>query len=129
MERRILWFDCTAGAVGGILMLLVSGWLAPRFGLPRHVLVTTALCNLAYAAFSFSLAKSRVPARGLLLTLVVANFAWTFVCIAIALRYASAESVLGVVYIVLEGLVVGALAAVEARIFGFVGRASGTPAD
>lgn len=129
MERRILWVDCTAGAIGGIVMLLVSGWLAPHFGLPHGVLLTTAAFNLAYAAFSFSLALSRAPSRALLKTLVVANFAWTVVCIVIAARYASAQSVLGVVYILLEGLVVGALAAVEARIFGFVARAPGSPAD
>lgn len=129
MERRILWFDCTAGAVGGIVMLLVSGWLAPHFGLPHRVLVTTAAFNLAYAAFSFSLAMSRAPSRGLLKTLVFANFAWTAVCIAIAARYASMESVLGVVYILLEGLVVGALAAFEARVFGFVGRGSGAQVE
>lgn len=121
MERRILWFDSIAGVVAGALMLAAAGMLAPLFGLPKAMLMTTATFNVAYGTFSFSLARRETVPRGLLKLLVVANFAWTVVCIGLAVRFAGPESTLGVAFILSEGLFVGVLAAVEARVFGFIG--------
>lgn len=52
-----LWFDCAAGGVVGVAMLVLSNGIAPLFGIPRAVLLTMALVNPAYAAFSYSLAR------------------------------------------------------------------------
>lgn len=113
--RSLLWFDCTAAGVAGVTMLVVSGLLAPLFGLPRVLLVATALANVAYGAFSFSLARMPEAPRGRVRALVIANFAWTLVCVALAAVFAGPGSWLGVAYVLAEGAFVGVLAALEAR--------------
>jgi predicted membrane-bound spermidine synthase len=110
----LLWVDCTAAAVVGVAMLALSGLLAPWFGLPRGLLVFTGIANLVYGSFSFSLARSPAPPRRLVWLLVAANFSWTAVCAVLAAAFAHPGSALGVAWLLLEGLVVGALAAVEA---------------
>jgi hypothetical protein len=84
--RHLLWIDCTAGALAGILVLALSGWLAPLEGLPREVLLFTGAMNLVYASYSCSLVlRRRRPL--LLVTLVAANLAWCwYVALAVAYR-------------------------------------------
>jgi hypothetical protein len=116
--RSLLWFDCTAASVVGVTMLAVSGLIAPLFGMPRAVLVATALANLAYGGFSYSLARlPEAPCRRVR-ALVVANFAWTVVCVGLAATFARPGSWLGVAYVLAEGVFVGGLAAMEARARG-----------
>jgi hypothetical protein len=116
--RPLLWFDCTAGGVVGIAMLALSGVLAPLFGIPRAVLVITAIVNLAYGAFSFSLARQSEPPHRRVRVLVAANAAWTPVCVILAAVHAGPGSWLGVAYFVAEGVFVGALAVFEMRAVG-----------
>jgi hypothetical protein len=96
-------------------MLALAGLLAPLFGLPRAVVVFIGLVNLAYGAFSFSLARQPSPARGRVRALVAANLLWVGVCVLTALFFAGAGSWLGASYLLAEGFFVGALATVEAR--------------
>jgi hypothetical protein len=79
--RPLLWFDCVAAAIGGTAMLALAGLLAPLFGLSRAVVVFVGLVNLAYGAFSFSLARQPSPARGRARALVTANLLWVAVCL------------------------------------------------
>ena len=114
--RRLLRFDCIAALVAGTATLILSGLLAPLLGLPRAVLVFTGLVNLAYGAFSFSLARQAAPAPGRVKALVAANFAWVAVCAAMALHFAGPGRWLGAAYMFGEGVFVGLLAAIEARV-------------
>jgi hypothetical protein len=113
--RSLLWFDCIAGGIVGVTMLAVSGWLAPVFGMPRTVLLATAVANLAYGSFSFSLARMGEAPLGRVRFLVVANGAWSVVCLVLAVSFAAPGSWLGAAYILAEGVFVVGLAAVEAR--------------
>jgi len=113
--RSLLWFDCCAAGLAGVAMLALSGVLAPVFGVPRAMLVAMALVNLAYGTFSYSLARQAEAPRRRVRALVVANLAWTGVCVGLAAYFAGPGSWLGAAYILAEGLFVGALAAVEAR--------------
>ena len=112
---RLLWLDCTAAAVGGTAMLLLAGLLAPLLGLPRGLIVCNGCVNLAYGAFSFSLARQPSPPLSRVNALVVANFAWAGVCLLGALFFASRGIWLGAAYLLGEAVVVGGLAAIEAR--------------
>jgi predicted membrane-bound spermidine synthase len=103
-----------AAGVAGVAMLALSGLLAPWLGLPRWVLVTMALVNLAYGAFSCSLARQPEAPRRRVRALVVANFAWTGVCVGVAAWFAGPGSWAGAGYVLAEGLFVGTLAAAEA---------------
>jgi len=113
--RPLLWFDCAAAAIAGTAMLALAWLLAPLFGLPRVVVVFVGLVNLAYGAFSFSLARQPSPARGRVRALVTANLLWVGVCVVMALYFAGPGSWLGASYMLAEGFFVGALATVEAR--------------
>jgi len=113
--RTLLCFDCTAAGVVGLTTLLAADLLAPLFGLPQVVLLVTAIANLAYGAFSYSLARSQEAPRRLVRALVAANFAWTGVCVVLAAAFAGPGRWLGVAYLIVEGVFVGVLAAAEAR--------------
>lgn len=111
-----LWVDCTAGAIVGVLVLAFSGWLARVHGLPEGVVLLLGTANLAYATYSFTLARS--PRRTLrqIEVLVVANAAWAVVCVGLAVRYGERASAFGFVHLLGEALFVGGLAAVEWRL-------------
>ena len=96
-------------------MLVLARLLASLFGLPRTVVAIIGLVNLAYGAFSFSLARQPSPARGRVRTLVAANRFWVGVCVVMALYFAGPGSWLGASYMLAEGFFVGVLATVEAR--------------
>lgn len=96
-------------------VLVCSSWLAALLGLPRGVLVATAIANLAYGGYSFSLARVPEAPRGRVRALVFANFAWAVVCIGLAATLASRASWPGIAYVLAEGAFVGGLAAVEAK--------------
>ncbi len=113
--RSLLWFDCVAAGVAGVAMLALSGVLAPPFGVPRALLVATALVNLAYGAGSFSLARQSAAPRHHVRAIVIANFAWTVLCVVLAAYLAGPGRWLGAGYILAEGIFVGVLAAFEAR--------------
>ena len=121
--RPLLWFDCAAAAIGGTAMLAFAGLLAPLFGLPPVVVVFIGLVNLAYGAFSFSLAWRPSPARGRVRTLVTANLLWVGVCVVMAIYFAGPGSWLGAGYMLAEGFFVGLLATVEALTLKAVERA------
>lgn len=113
--RTLLWVDCIAGAVNGMAVLALSPWIAPFVGFPLALVIGTALVNLAYGSFSFSLARQAHPPRTLIRALIIANFAWLPICLVLAALHAGPGSWLGVAWIVGEGLLVAVLAGVEAR--------------
>jgi hypothetical protein len=96
-------------------MLALGGVLAPLLGLPRALLLFTAVVNLVYGVFSFSLALQPVPPRRGVKALVGANFAWVPCCVGMALYFAGPGRWWGAGFLLGEGLFVGVLAAVEAR--------------
>ena len=114
--RSLLWFDCLAGGLVGLATLALSGPLSRLLGLPHAVLLFTALANLAYATFSYSLARHAQPSRRRVQALIVANAAWPVVCVALAASLAGPGRWLGIAYLLAEGIFVGVLAAVEAVV-------------
>jgi hypothetical protein len=120
--RPLLWFDCTAAAIAGAIMLTLGGRLAPWFGLPRGLLVFTGLVNLAYGTYSFSLARRAAPSPRAVRALVAANASWVLVCLVLAGYLAGPGSWLGSAYLLAEGAFVGLLAALEARSLAACGQ-------
>ena len=109
----LLWVDCTAGAVAGVTVLALSGWLSRLYGLPQKLLLFIAAVNLLYACYSFTLARrSHRPLRPIQL-LVCANAAWAPVCLALAVTYWHRASWFGIAHLAGEAIFVGALAAME----------------
>lgn len=113
--RNLLWVDCTAGALAGAAVLVLSGWLSTLHALPRELLLFTGAVNLLYACYSFSLARRPRRPRALILLLVFANLGWAAVCLGLAATFAGSASAFGMVHLVGEALFVGGLAALEWR--------------
>lgn len=114
--RQLLWLDCIAGGSVGLAVLLLLPWLAALYALPVSVLGFTGVANLAYAAFSFSLARRPAPrSLALLHLLIAANALWPLVCIGLLLSFWDRASQFGHMHLLGEALFVGALAFAEWR--------------
>lgn len=113
---NLLRIDSVAALAAGVLTALLSPVLAGWYGLPLAALQGIAAANLLYGLYSGWLA-SRPPPRPLagIVLLVAANLVWTFVCAALALRFADTATWLGLTHLIGEGLFVGALAWSEWR--------------
>jgi hypothetical protein len=112
---RLLWADCTAGALAGIAMLTLGGWLARVYALPHGLLLVMGAANLLYACYSFTLARRSHPPIPLVTLLVLANAAWAVACLVLAVRFAGPASAWGTAHLVGEAVFVGGLAGLEWR--------------
>lgn len=115
LRRKVLWVDCTAGAVVGVVVLLFVGRLSEWFGLPRRLVLFMGVINLVYACYSFFLATRRKRPKTLIRLLVAANLAWSLLLLYSVTVFAGTARPLGVTYLLLEALFVGALAVLEWR--------------
>jgi hypothetical protein len=114
-QSPLLWIDCTAGAVVGLLVIALSEWLSGLEGLPRAILLFTGVANLIYASYSFSLAvRSKRPMLSITL-LVFANLAWVPVCLGLLVAFSGSVTTFGVAHLVGEAAFVGGLAVAEWR--------------
>lgn len=113
--RKLLWVDCTAGALVGVSVVAFSGWLSSLEGLPREVLLFTGAANLLYASYSFSLAVR--PKRSLLMIklLVIANLVWAPVCLGLAAAFSGVATPFAFMHLIGEAVFVGGLGVLEWR--------------
>ncbi|MEZ4365244.1 MAG: hypothetical protein R2939_03015 [Kofleriaceae bacterium] len=114
--RTMLWFDSLAGLIAGVAMLALAGVLAAPMGVARELLLTTAAVNVGYGLCSLTLARRAAPPRRYVRALIVANLAWAVVCAVLVVRIAGPGRWLGATFYLLEGLFVGVLGLVEARV-------------
>ncbi|HYW06492.1 MAG TPA: hypothetical protein VE913_06030 [Longimicrobium sp.] len=110
-----MWVDCTAGALAGAAMLLLSGWLARWYALPRELLWFMGAVNLLYATYSCSLAVRARRSRGSINLLVFANLAWVPACLGFAVAFRESATPYGLAHLVGEAVFVGGLALLEWR--------------
>ncbi len=85
MASKLLWVDCIAGGVVGVVVLVLSGWLSEWHGVPRGVLVLTGVANAV-----------RTP-----------------VCFGLAMAHFESAIAFGLIHLIGEGCFVGGLAAAE----------------
>jgi hypothetical protein len=111
--RKLLWLDCSAALLAGVAVLSLSEWLSQLYTLPRDLLVTVGVVNLAYGTFSFSLARRARRPRSLIVLLVVANGTWAALCALAAVLLGGTASAFGLAHFIGEGLFVGGLATLE----------------
>lgn len=111
--RKLLWVDCTAGALAGVAMLALHGWLGRLYALPPGLLLVMGAANLLYACFSFSLAVRARRPRSLIHLLVLANLSWAAVCLGLAVVFRESATWFGVGHLAGEAVFVGGLACLE----------------
>ncbi len=113
--RSLLWIDGSGGLLVGTIVLASSEWLSTLFAMPAGFLILMGAANLAYGAFSFSLARRATRPRALLQLLAAANIAWAVLCGAATVVFASEASPFGLAHLVVEGAYVGCLGLLEWR--------------
>ncbi len=111
--QRLLWIDGIAALTSGCIVLLFTTPLSGFFNLPHQVLQVMAFISLGYAAYSLSLAQRKVKPISLLKLLVFANGAWVIVCLSVMLFYSYTATFYGIIYLILEALLVATLAFLE----------------
>ena len=110
---NLLWVDCTAGAIVGVLVLALHSLLSPWYALPENILIFTGVANLLYASYSFSLAMKKQRKSRWILLLIIANCAWSPVCIYLAVTHWTTANFLGLGHLLLEAVFVGGLGYIE----------------
>jgi len=124
--RTLLALDGGAAGVVGVAELALLDRLPRWLGFPPTLVLLFALANVAYAAYSGTLAVraacGRAPALLAITVLVAANALWALVCMAVVVAMGSRASALGVALVSAEGLFVAALAALEWRWVRPLGR-------
>ncbi len=113
LVKNILWVDWIGAIVTGVLLLMLSGWIAPLFGLPTWFVVGHAFVHLAYGSFSLSLAVRKNRPMPLINLLVFANAAWAGFCVVFTLLMIGNATHFAVAHFLLEGIYVGGLAVIE----------------
>lgn len=114
-RRNLLWVDCTGGAVVGVAMFALAGWLSELYRLPKDFLYLMGTANLLYAAYSFTLAIRPTRPMHRIVILVFANATWAVLCLRWTFVFDESASVFGLIHLVAEGLYVGGLAGLEWR--------------
>jgi hypothetical protein len=113
--HHLLWVDCIAGGIVGVVVVLASYWLSKWYQLPQSLVLFTGIANLAYGCYSFFLARQSNRPKVLVIFLVVANMFWAIFCVYLGFVYRDTASWLGIAHLVLEALFVGGLAILEWR--------------
>lgn len=111
--RTILWIDAVAGGSTALVGLLFYNPLTTLLGLPQRLILTIALITLLYAGAALTLViQSRLPVA-LLRVLINANWFWTLISVGLLAGYAQTATPLGVLFLVLQIVVVSGLAYTE----------------
>lgn len=113
--QKLLWVDCAGAALAGVVVLVLGGWLSQVEGLPRGVLLFTGAANVAYAAYSFSLAVRPERPMVLIKALVLANLAWSGVCVGLLAAFSATATPFALLHLGGEAVYVGGLATLEWR--------------
>ena len=117
---KVLAFDSLGGLVAGFVTVLAAPLLTVWYAWPEGLALLVGGVNVGYGCYSGSLAlffrrRARL-ARWAVLLLIVANGAWALHCFVRVWSLHGSASHLGLGHFLLEGLWVGGLACLEARI-------------
>ncbi|MBW8688190.1 hypothetical protein [Chitinophaga rhizophila] len=113
MLKTILKADCILGGVTAITGLVCSHWLSDFLGLPADLILIIAIITLAYAGVALTLALQQEVIIPLLKILIYANWVWAFISLGILYYYSPGATIYGVIFLVLQVMVVGLLAYLE----------------
>ncbi len=111
--KKILWADALLGGSNAVIGLLFSTRLTNVLGLSRPLILIISGITLLYAIIAFVLANQRPAAIPLLRTLVAANWIWTVISVILLFIHYDTATIFGAAFLILQVLVVGALAYLE----------------
>lgn len=112
---KLLRIDSVGGLIVGLVMLLLSDYLASWYGLSRGFIIFIALVNIIYGCYSFSLLVRVKRPLSLIVLLVIANLVWAVLCMLWVVIFAQTASFFGIAHLLGEAVFVGGLAYLEWR--------------
>lgn len=115
VRSRLLWIDGGGGAVVGVIVLALMGWLSVLYRLPLDMVRFMGVMNLVYGAYSLTLASRRTRPLWAIVLLATANMVWALACVRWSVIHWSTASVFGQIQLLGEALWVGGLAVIEWR--------------
>jgi high-affinity Fe2+/Pb2+ permease len=124
--RRAILGDAIFSGASAVLLTLGAGELAPWLNLPEALLRETGLFLIAYAALVGWLGTRQAMPKPLVVIVIVGNAAWTLASIVLLFSGTVTPNLLGEAFVVLQAVIVGALA--ELQYIG-LGRSSGAVAS
>jgi hypothetical protein len=111
--RRAIQADAIFSGASAVLLTSGAGELAPLLKLPEALLRETGLFLVAYAALVGWLGTRPSMPKALLVIVIAGNAAWTLASIALLFSGAVTPNLLGEVFVVMQAIVVGALAELQ----------------
>jgi hypothetical protein len=113
--KKILLADTILGATTAIIGLIFTTALTDLLGLPFFLIKTICIITFMYAIVAFILANQKEVSISLLRVLVYANWCWTIISIILLLFHIARATFLGIIFLVLQIIVVGILAYLEGK--------------
>lgn len=113
--RKILWIDAVLGGITAFAGLSMYRLARHFLGLPTNVILFIAAVTLAYALMALTLALQYRPSVLSLKVLTYANWAWTVISIILLISYFGTATIFGIIFLVLQVIVVGTLAYLEGK--------------
>ncbi|MFA9272180.1 hypothetical protein LRS13_19085 [Svornostia abyssi] len=110
--RPALLTDAVVSAANGVVYLVAAGPVGELLGLSPGLLRGAGAFFLVYAAAVMLVA--RTPRRGTVLAIVIGNAVWAIDSMVAAVAGWGDPTTTGTVWIVLQGLIVGAFAVAQA---------------
>jgi hypothetical protein len=115
LPAKLLWIDALAALVAGLLTFALVSLLQRLYGLPESIIHFVGFVNLAYAAYSLSVARAVKRSRLRVKVLAWGNLAWAPVCALLAIAFADTATWLGLAMLLFEGAFVATLGVLELR--------------
>jgi hypothetical protein len=120
--KKILWIDFLLGFVAGIVGIIFYRLLANLMNIPGDHLIVISLVTILYSVYAFYLAKQKEVSLSLVRLLINANWFWAIISLATLMHHSDSATAFGLVYLVLQILVVAALAFWEGKQLRLVTR-------
>ena len=111
--RRAIQADAIFSGASAVLLTFGAGAFAPLLSLPEALLRETGLFLIAYAALVGWLGTRPTMPRVLVTIVIAGNAVWTLASIVLLFSGAVTPNLLGEVAIVMQAIVVGALAELQ----------------
>ena len=111
--RKILWLDAVLGGGTALVGLLFRAELTTMLGLPTRFITVVSVVTLLYAVVAVRLATQKTVSVPLLRLLIGANWLWTLISLVLFFIHYSSAKPLGIIFLILQIIVVGGLAYLE----------------
>ncbi|WP_322518048.1 hypothetical protein SR870_11290 [Rhodopseudomonas palustris] len=111
--RRALQADALVSGAMALLLAFGAGALSPLLALPQPLLLETGLFLIAYAAFVGWLGTRAALSKPLVLLVIVGNALWTLGSVALLVSGAVTPNALGIGFVVIQAIAVGAFAELQ----------------